>query len=111
MNDERPTEHTANPFEWFATNLQNAVYLLVGTATVGLGLAALVRWLLGRWQLGSELQVFLALLGLLLVPATLLLVVRRGKRTLVVGLVLFFTGVLAIGLASLGYSIPASWIG
>lgn len=110
MQSEDPsTGRSRNPFEGFITGLQDFMYFAVGVAAAGYGGVALTRWLVATWQVGSELPVFLALVAVLLVPAALVLVVRRGRRIVTVGAMFFLLGVLVIGLSSFGLSSPASW--
>ena len=104
-----PDEPHRQPIDSFIIGSTDFLYFVVGVAATGYASAALARWCVANWQIGSELLVFLVLVAAFVIPVASLLAVKHGRRIALMGAVLFLIGALSIGLYRFGFPSPALW--
>jgi uncharacterized membrane protein YeaQ/YmgE (transglycosylase-associated protein family) len=103
--DRRPHRESTS---WFDPEV--ALYGAFGALVVGIGASALGQWALDSWESGDRLLP--AIVGCVAGVAALsvLLLVRRRKRSSYVGYALVSVGMVCFVLAFAGFTLPQSWL-
>ena len=108
MHEPR-TEQPARRFtSWF--DPEALLYGVVGLVVVILGARRLAGWIADSWAAGHR-ALTVGVLGVLaIIAGALLFGLRRHKRWLILGIVLVAVGFVSYLLASLGFTLPPSWL-
>jgi len=102
-------EQSARPLAtWF--DPESLLYGLVGLLVVVLGARQLASWIANTWAAGHRALATCALGSLVIIAGALLFAVRHRKRWLILGTVLVAVGFVSYLLASLGFTLPPSWL-
>jgi hypothetical protein len=106
---ESRTDQSARRFAlWFDPEV--VAYALVGVLVIGLGARALAGWVARSWVEGQRTASAVVLSLVVASAISSLFVLRRRKRWLYLGFLLVAVGFVSFLLASVGFTLPRSWL-
>jgi hypothetical protein len=109
MGESRDRQPPRAFASWF--DPEAALHAVVGALVVGAGANALGRWAVDAWVSGARLLPALVAGVPVIAAISLLFLVRTRKRLLYIGYALVSVGLVCFLLASMGYTLPRSWLG
>jgi hypothetical protein len=108
MHDSRTEQSRRRVATWF--DPEALLYGLVGLLVVVIGARQLAAWVANSWAQGQRMLVAGAFVVLAVAVGGFLFGLRRRRRWLVLGIALVAVGFVTYLLASLGFTLPPSWV-
>jgi sugar phosphate permease len=108
MHESRKEQSARRLASWF--DPEALLYGLVGLFVVVLGARQLAGWVADSWVEGHRALAASALGSLVITVGALLFTMRRQRRWLILGIVLVAVGFVSYLLASVGFTLPPSWL-
>jgi hypothetical protein len=108
MHESRNEQSARRLASWF--DPEALLYGLLGLFVVVLGARQLAGWISSSWAEGHHALAATALGSLVITAGALLFALRRHKRWFILGVALVAVGFVSYLLASVGFTLPPSWL-